>query len=239
MSELLDLVVESHGGLDRWDRLTEITAHVAIGGLLWERKGHGGILADTHVTLDLHRERLGYRPFDAPGRRSLFEPARTVIEGDDGRVLAERDDPRAAFAGHRPETPWDELHVVYFSGYAMWNYLTAPFLFTRPGFVVEEVEPWSQNGQTWRRLRVEYPDAIATHSRVQEFYFDESGLLRRHDYTAEVVGGVPAAHLSEGHRTVDGITFPTRRRVFSRQPDGQIVPGPAAVSIDVLDISVR
>jgi hypothetical protein len=239
MSELLDLVVAAHGGADRWDQLTEITAHVAIGGLLWELKGHGGILADTHVTLDPHRERLAYQPFGAPGRRSLFEPARTVIEDDDGRVLAERDDPRAAFAGHRPETPWDELHVVYFSGYAMWNYLTSPFLFTRPGFGVEEIEPRSEHGQTWRRLRVEYPEDIATHSRVQEFCFDESGLLRRHDYAAEVVGGLPAAQLTDGHRTFDGITFPTRRRVFRRQPDGQVVSGPASVTIDVLDIAVR
>ena len=100
-------------------------------------------------------------------------------------MLAERDDPRAAFAGHRPETPWDELHVAYFSGYAMWNYLTSPFLFTRPGCAVEEIEPWPEDGQAWRRPRVEYPGDIATHNRVQEFYFDGSGLLRRHDYTAD------------------------------------------------------
>jgi len=239
MSDLLDLVIESHGGLDRWNRLTEITAHVAVGGMLWERKGHGGILADTHVTLDPHRQRLGYRPFGAPGRRSVFEALRTTIEDDAGVVLAERDDPRAAFAGHRPETPWDELHVAYFSGYAMWNYLTSPFLFTRPGFGVEEIEPWSEDRQAWRRLRVEYPDDIATHSRVQEFYFDGSGLLRRHDYAADVLGGAPAAHLTDEHRTVDGIAFPTRRRVFRRGPDGQVVPGSALVAIDVLDISVR
>ena len=104
MSDLLDLVIESHGGLDRWNRLTEITAHVAVGGMLWERKGHGGILADTHVALDPHRQRLGYRPFGALGRRSVFEALRTAIEDDAGVVLAERDDQRAAFAGHRPET---------------------------------------------------------------------------------------------------------------------------------------
>jgi len=33
---------------------------------------------------------------------------------------------------------WDDLHLAYFSGYAMWNYLTTPFLFAMEGFEVEE-----------------------------------------------------------------------------------------------------
>src|SRR5689334_8921262 len=30
--------------------------------------------------------------------------------------------------------PWDRLHLTYFLGYALWNYLTAPFLFALPDF---------------------------------------------------------------------------------------------------------
>ena len=32
---------------------------------------------------------------------------------------------RAAFAGHVRETRWDRLHLIYFLGYAVWDYLTA------------------------------------------------------------------------------------------------------------------
>ncbi|MEV2211290.1 hypothetical protein AB0H86_07400 [Streptomyces sp. NPDC050997] len=31
--------------------------------------------------------------------------------------------------------------MLYFAGYAMWNYLTAPYLLTRPGVVVRELVP--------------------------------------------------------------------------------------------------
>src|SRR6202140_2481150 len=32
------------------------------------------------------------------------------------------------------DTKWDQLQRVYFLGYAMWNYLAAPFIFVRDGF---------------------------------------------------------------------------------------------------------
>jgi hypothetical protein len=32
---------------------------------------------------------------------------------------------RAAFARHVRETLWDRLHLIYFLGYAVWDYLTA------------------------------------------------------------------------------------------------------------------
>src|SRR3546814_4504928 len=45
------------------------------------------------------------------------------------------------------EYPWDLLHLAYFCGYAGWNYLTTPFLFTYPGFETEEIEPWEEEGE--------------------------------------------------------------------------------------------
>lgn len=57
---------------------------------------------------------------------------RAWIEDRDGRVVEERADPRASFAGHVLATPWDRLHLLYFAGYANWNYFTAPFLLTEP-----------------------------------------------------------------------------------------------------------
>jgi hypothetical protein len=139
MNDLLELAVKAHGGLDRWQQLTEITAHVSISGTLWGRKGHPDALVDTHVKLDPHRQRITYDPFLHEGRRSVFLPDHTVIETQDGRLAAERHNPKASFAGHTSATPWDELHVAYFSGYAMWNYLTLPFLLTGPDFQSHEL----------------------------------------------------------------------------------------------------
>jgi hypothetical protein len=75
--------------------------------------------------------------------------------------VAERPDPKAAFHGHVLDTPWDMLHLAYFLGYALWNYLTTRFSFAQPGYLSEELEPWRENGQTWRRLKVKFPAHIA------------------------------------------------------------------------------
>ena len=38
------------------------------------------------------------------------------------------------------ETQWDNLYLVYFSGCAMWTYLTSPFLLKLPNVQTEEID---------------------------------------------------------------------------------------------------
>jgi hypothetical protein len=108
-------------------------------------------------------------------------------------IVGGRDNPRASFAGHKYETPWDPLHRAYFSGYAMWTYLNTPFLMALPGFVVEEMAPWKEDGETWCVLRAKFPAAIASHCQEQDFYFGPDLLLRRHDYKVDIAGSFPTA----------------------------------------------
>jgi hypothetical protein len=139
----------------------------------------------------------------------------------------------------RRQLHWDSLDALYFAGYAMWNYLSIPFLFTREGFEVEEGEPLETDGGPWRRLDVRFPEGFPTHCREQCFYFDHQGLLRRHDYTPDVVGPYArAAHLVSGHREVDGLVFGTHRHVVPRAPGGRSLPGPNVVWIDLDSIGV-
>jgi hypothetical protein len=39
MDELLAEVIDAHGGLDRWSRITGMTARMTIGGPFWAYKG--------------------------------------------------------------------------------------------------------------------------------------------------------------------------------------------------------
>jgi hypothetical protein len=128
---------------------------------------------------------------------------------------------------------WSDLQLAYFAGYAMWTYLNIPFLLARPGVESEEVEPWQESGETWRRLKVRFPADIATHSTEQTLYFDRQGLLRRQDYNVEIDGTAGAAHYVYDHKEFSGIVFPTKRRVFRRQPDGRSAPEPLIISIDL------
>jgi len=231
MHKLAMQAMDAHGGLERWNRFTTLSAHLIDGGVLWAAKGKAGVLADVTVTIDLREEKASHWPFGSPGRRSRFEPQRVAIEDTDGQVLEELLQPRDSFHGHLDH--WSDLQVAYFAGYAMWTYLNVPFLLARPGVESEEVEPWQESGETWRRLRVRFPPSIATHSAEQTLYFDRQGLLRRQDYNVEVDGTSGAAHYVSDHKEFSGISFPTKRRVFRRQPDGRPAPEPLIISIDL------
>jgi hypothetical protein len=85
-------------------------------------------------------------------------------------------------------TPWDPIQVAYFTSAAVWNYLTEPFGFTYSGVDAREIEPWDEHGQRWRRLAVTFPRTNANHIPEQVFYFDESFMQRRMDYSPHVTG---------------------------------------------------
>ncbi|MFJ1975377.1 hypothetical protein ACIO93_42970 [Streptomyces sp. NPDC087903] len=239
MSDLLDHTLHAHGGLDRWRRVRSIHVQGSVGGLLWGSRGQEGVFATADFVLDVRRQHLVYHDFTGPGLRGVFTPGWVWIEDRARNVLTQRRFPRMAFTGHGPDSPWDRLHALYFGGYAMWNYLTAPFLLTMPGVQVEELEPWEEAGERRRRLRAVFPEDIATHSREQVFHFDSTGLLRRHDYAAEVLGASPAAHYSDTHKEVSGLVFPTRRRVVPVREDGRSIPTPVLVAIDLTQVTVH
>jgi hypothetical protein len=193
MNSLAKLAIETHGGLDRWSKFDKVSADLEQGGVLWHLKGQAGTLDKTNVAVGLRSEWASHSPFGKAGRRSKFEPGRVALEAADGVVLEELREPRKSFAGHTLETPWTELQLAYFAGCAMWTYLNTPFLLAWPGVTSEELSPWKENGESWRRLSVGFPDSIATHSSRQTLYIDESGHLKRHDYDVEIAGGAPGA----------------------------------------------
>ena len=236
MNSLLQLTIDAHGGLERWRRFEHVSARLRNGGVLWTLKNHQGVFDDVNVRVALRREWASHSPFLEANLRTSFEPHRVAIETTDGRVVEQRLQPRDSFVGHGLDTPWDRLQLAYFAGYAMWTYLTTPFLFVMDGVATEELEPWPENGEMWRRLKVTFPQSIATHSTVQIFYFGSDGLLRRHDYDAEVLGGTSAAHYVHEYHEVSGIMVPASRRVLGRRPDGTSTPDPLIVTIDLSEV---
>lgn len=233
---LVQLTVDAHGGLERWRRFEHVSAHLRTDGILWALKRQQGVLDDVNVRVELRRERASHSPFVEPNWRTSFQPHRVAIETTDGRVIDERMTPRESFAGHVLDTPWDRLQLAYFAGYAMWTYLTTPFLFVMDGVSTEELPAWRENGESWRRLKVTFPPGIATHSTVQTFYIGSDGLLKRHDYDTEVLGGTPAAHYVNDYEETSGILLPTRRKVLPRMPDGAAAPEPLIVTIALSDV---
>ncbi|HEY4277969.1 MAG TPA: hypothetical protein VGM91_07110 [Conexibacter sp.] len=238
MVDLLDLAVTAHGGMERWRRLSRFRAVASIRGAIWALKGQAGLLDDVLIEGETRDQRVKLSPFPGPGEYATWEPHRQTIETTDGVLVTERLDPGSAFDGHTRETQWDHLHAAYFAGEASWNYFVAPFVFTRPDFRTEELEPWAEGGEVWRRLLVSYPDTIVAHHRQQTYYFDEPGLLRRIDYAVDILGGGPAVHYPSAYNDFDGIVLPTRRRVYVRNPDdGTPILDAVSVAIDLKQAS--
>jgi hypothetical protein len=236
VNELLCDVVEAHGGLIRWTRFKKLNATIVTNGSLWGMKSLSQDQEPREAAVWLDQQRCTLGSFGDPDWHCDFTPGRVVIQKSDGTVVADRDDPRASFAGHDKQTPWDPLHLAYFDCYALWTYLNTPFLLTIKGVEISEVDPWNEVGETWRVLRARFPGTIATHSAVQDFFFDDDLRLRRHDYSMDVAGGFDAAHLVYNYIEVDGIRIPTRRRAYLRGADLRPTPYPLMVSIDISNV---
>jgi len=85
-------------------------------------------------------------------------------------------------------------------------------------------------------LRARFPRSIATHGALQDFFFGDDLLLRRHDYNVEVAGGFAAAQLMYDYIEADGIRLPSRRRAYMRGTDSRPRLDPLLVSIDISDV---
>jgi hypothetical protein len=236
MSELLDLVVKAHGGMDRWNAVRAIEVTFNFSGALLDLKGYPGHRRPT-AFIDARQPRTVLEHMAGDDQRWIFTPDRVWIERPDGTLVEERSHPRDAFKGHERATPWDRLHLTYFLGYALWNYLTVPFLLTRHGFEIQELESHSESGELWRVMEVTYPDHIPAHCAVQRLYFDEEGMLKRLDYVTDVLGGV-AAHYVYDPKKFDGLTIPTFRRVVRRTPEGPRMAGPTSFALDYSHVRI-
>ena len=240
MNDLLKLTIEAHGGLENWNKYEHVSARIICGGITWEMKQQSGILDDIYVTSSIKKEFTSHYPFINEEWHTSFEPNRVAIENSDNEVIEELLDPRYSFIGHSLETPWTRLQLAYFAGYAMWTYFNAPFNFAKEAYEVQELDSWIENEENYRRLQITFPSEIATHGKTQTFYIDETGLIRRHDYDVDILGGSGAVHYLSNYTDVQGIKIATKRRVYVRQADNSpLLPEPLLVSVDLSEIKLK
>ena len=232
---LIRQIVDAHGGERFWNSLDSLTGTISAAGFLFTAKKRK-VLDHTRISLSTRQPSFVFYDFPSKGINSEWIGDKEVrITSSSGEVISQRSEPRKAFGDLKHFFAWDDLDFTYFAGYATWNYLVTPFLFLRQGFRVEVMAAPKEH-PSWTRLRVAFPEDVPTHSPVQDFYFDEKKLLRRLDYTAEVVGGwAHAAHFCESYKDFGGIRVPTRRHVVPTL-GSMVLPGPVLVKIEVHDL---
>lgn len=205
------------------------------GGLMFEMKGQPQDPTPRRMTAALRHEWASVQPFGAHDQKTDFTPERVAIEKLDGAVVAELMSPEASFEGDDLNTPWNPLQRAYFNGYALWTYLTSPFLLALPGFTMRELDPIEDDGRTLTGLQVTFPPGFVSHSTLQEFYFGPDLLLARHDYRVEIAGSFSAIQYISDFVDADGIMMPTKRRAYRCGDDGRPRFSQLMVSIDLSD----
>ncbi len=235
--ELLDEIIEAHGGRALWNSIETVEAVISARGFLFTAKRRP-VLDRVRVTANAQEPRLVFHDFPSPGSPAELVGNKEVrITGREGGLVWKRLNPRQAFKGLRHIIWWDDLDFVYFGGYALWNYLTTPFLFIREGFQFAVLDFSGDGPSSWTRLLVTFPDEIPTHCKRQIFHVDENRYIRRLDYTAEVVASwARAAHVCELYQDFKGYKAPTRRRILPMPWGNMPLPGPVLVAIDIHDI---
>lgn len=228
-------IIDAHGGADLWNGLVAVEAELSASGFLFAMKQQP-VLDRVRLYADTQKPVIAFYDYPVEGMiGELIGNEEVRILDSDGNLIASRENPRSVFQKFGRLFFWDDLDFLYFAGYATWNYLVTPFLFLQRGLIFEELKPLP-GYSGWIRLRVTFPDTLPVHCKTQVFHFDEHRHLRRLDYTAEVAGSwARAAHFCNNYCTVNGLKFPTRRRV--KPLLGNIViPGPTLVAIDVHSI---
>ena len=215
VSDELNRIFAAHGGLEYWRSLKSLEVEMSVRGLLFKAKR---VPPRKHVrlTISTGRPEVATHDYPAPGQAAgFYGEDRVEIRDASGEVLQARKKPREMFRRPRRLFYWDALDFAYFSSYAIWNYLTMPFLFLCPG--VEVRESIGMGSGKLKKVTVRFPQGFPTHSEEQDFYFDRNWHLYRHDYIAEVVGGwAKAAHLCESYKQFSGLSLSTKRRIHPR-----------------------
>jgi hypothetical protein len=234
MNTTIEKAINAYGGIDLWQKSKFIEATFSTHGLAFPLKQRPAFRQAT-LKLDINKPICQIRTID--NKKSI----ETVLNGQDvyltdneGVVTRERKAARQYFSHFRQCFVWDDLDMAYFANYAMWNYLTLPALLLRKDIQWREIKPGSLEGI--------FPDHLPTHCKRQQFHFDlETGLLKQHDYTAEVISRrAKAANRVLSHRVnQDGITYASKRLVTPRIRNGKALPFPKIIEISIEAFLIR
>lgn len=236
---LLTQVCDAHGGLARWRAVEAIDFALSSSGLAFSSHGQGSALVGLNVRLWPHQRRVELHHYGEPGGLGVWTPEHVAHYAADGRLLAERQHPRAQFSRLRKRLVWDKLDMLYFGGYALWNYLSFPFVLAEPGVRVSL--PTAVDRCAGAGLVAEFDASVPTHSARQVFHLNQALHLTQHDYTADVIGSwATAANCALASTEVAGLRFYTRRHVTPRMGPWQtVLPFPLLVRIDITELAVQ
>ena len=215
--EVLERAVERHGGWSTWQRLQSVSlAPRLLRGMVPAVKGLGRTFSlPPRLVVRPREQETEFVDYPTAGSRGLYARGEVRLMDPRGVTAAHATAHRGTFRGLAKNRRWSLLDALYFFGYALVHYHSLPFTLgegqclgyhrTRLGKEVLE------------GVVVMLPPSLHTHSGRQVFYFDSTGVLRRHDYVAEIIGvWARGAHFWEDYEEAEGLLVAKRRHVVAR-----------------------
>jgi hypothetical protein len=237
--QVLERAIERHGGWRTWQRLHSVTLRLRLlRGMLPFIKGNGRTHPMPRHAVVRPRE-LEAELVDYPtvGSRGLFARGDIRLMDPHGATVAHSAAHRETFRGLSKYRRWSPLDALYFFGYALTHYHALPFTLGEGqclGYRRARLGNEVLDG-----VEVQLPPALHTHCERQVFYFDSTGVLRRHDYVAEIAGKwARGAHFWEDYEEVEGLLVAKRRHVVACL-FGQPLPPFVALHAEFSSVEVR
>jgi len=232
LSKTAQNAINAYGGIELWQKAKYIEAEVSVKGLVFTLKRRA-VFNHAKIFMEIHHPFSKITPIGkAKNISGVFNFKDVYLEDHQGNIISSRKNPRNYFPFGRRLLYWDDLDMAYFANYAFWNYFTMPNLLLNSEINWTEVEDGI--------LKAVFPDNFPTHSKIQHFYFDtETGLLKQHNYNADVVTTLAtAANVIHEHQKFGNYHVASKRKVTPRNKKGKPLNFPLLVDIDVHDFKM-
>lgn len=231
LSATAQKAIHLYGGSALWTEHQYIHAEVSVSGLAFQLKRRP-FFKHAQIKMEIHRPYSMLTPIgNAEQISGLLEGHDVSLVNAQGTTIAERKNARRYFPYGRRLFFWDDLDMAYFANYAFWNYFTLPALLMNPQIEWKEIETGI--------LEAIFPDHIPTHSRKQVFYFDQTGYLMQHHYTAEIISKLAnAANMVKEHASFSQGIFPSHRVVTPQKNKGTAFKRPILIDMKIHDFKL-
>ncbi len=228
---VLPRIMANNGGRVPWEVHRYLQLRLSFGGLAFALKWNKAGTTTRDILIDISNQKVTFYDFPSKGKIGTWQSGAVSID------TWVRHKPREYFSHWRRTFYWDDLDLLYFAGYACFNYFVFPYILVNQHCQVMSTQKVTYQNKSLLRLDVEFGSEMPTHSQYQAFYFDAEGRLIRHDYNPEVfMLSAKAAHLCFHHTKVNGVWFPIQRKVLPRKSDGGHASRPILVWINVESI---
>ncbi len=227
-NQFIDELIAANGSLNPWQSHRYLNLVVQFGGLAFQLKSKSINPTQKFITIDIREEKVHFQNFPGPNATAMWSPLLLKINAVK-RIYNQK-----TLASIRRRFYWDNFDLLYFVGYACYNYFIFPYLLTKPYCHLKDVTDIIFNGSNVLRFHVKFDSTFPTHCSEQYFYIDSDGKLIRHDY--DPVFFMPwakACHLCLDHIDVFGIKMPSHRKALPRTSSNSYFHWPVMVWINV------